>query len=64
MRIGLAALILLAWRPPRRGSADARAWRLAILLGAVMAVMNSLFYAVDRADPARRRRDHRVLGVR
>jgi len=44
MRIGLAALILLAWRPPRRGSADARAWRLAILLGAVMAVMNSLFY--------------------
>ena len=44
MQIGLAALILLAWRPPRRGSADARAWRLAILLGAVMAVMNSLFY--------------------
>jgi inner membrane transporter RhtA len=45
MRIGLAALILLVARPPRRSSAaGARGWRLAIALGVVMAVMNSLFY--------------------
>ncbi len=40
--------MLLAWRPPRRGI-DPGAWRLAIALGVVMALMNSLFYvAISR----------------
>ncbi len=44
LRIVLAALFMLVWRRPRRGEADARAWRYAIALGVAMAAMNSLFY--------------------
>jgi len=44
LRVVLAALFMLALRRPRRGEADARAWRYAIALGVVMAAMNSLFY--------------------
>ncbi len=40
----LAALILLVWRPPRRSGATRHAWTLAIALGGLMAVMNTLFY--------------------
>lgn len=49
MRLGFAALILLAWSRPR-----VRAWsperrRAALVLGVAMAIMNSAFYvAVDR----------------
>lgn len=49
MRLGFAALLLLAWARP-----DVRSWgadrrRIAALLGLAMAVMNSSFYvAVDR----------------
>jgi inner membrane transporter RhtA len=44
LRIVLAALVMLIWRPPQRSRADARAWRYAIALGVAMAAMNSLFY--------------------
>jgi len=44
LRVILAAPILLLWRPPHRHAVDRRAWTLAIALGVVMAVMNSLFY--------------------
>lgn len=43
LRIVLAAIFLLVWRPPRRG-VGRRAWRYAIALGVAMAAMNSLFY--------------------
>jgi inner membrane transporter RhtA len=44
LRIVLAAVVMLLWRPPHRGQADGRAWRYAIALGVAMAAMNSLFY--------------------
>ena len=44
LRTGFSAAILLVLRPPRSG-AGPEAWRLAILLGLVMAGMNTLFYA-------------------
>ncbi|MBM4409445.1 MAG: EamA family transporter, partial [Chloroflexi bacterium] len=43
LRTAFSAAILLVLRPPRR-AAGSEAWRLAILLGLVMAAMNTLFY--------------------
>jgi inner membrane transporter RhtA len=43
LRSVFSAAILLAFRPPGRPRFD-RAWRLALLLGLVMAGMNALFY--------------------
>jgi inner membrane transporter RhtA len=44
MRIAFSAALLLILRRPRRGVVGRSAWRYAIALGVVMAVMNSLFY--------------------
>ena len=44
LRTAFSAAMLLVLRPPRRGSVPTGAWRLAILLGLVMAGMNTLFY--------------------
>ena len=43
LRIVLAAIFMLVWRPPQRG-VGRRAWRYAIALGVAMAAMNTLFY--------------------
>ena len=44
LRVGLAAVVLMAWRRPRlRGHAPAD-YRLLVVFGLILAMMNSLFY--------------------
>lgn len=51
LRVGLAALVLLALVRPRVGSWGRAAWRAAALLGVTMATMNLLFYRALETVP-------------
>lgn len=44
LRVGLAAVVLMAWRRPRLRGHSPADYRLLVVFGLILAIMNSLFY--------------------
>ncbi|MBU6228284.1 MAG: EamA family transporter [Cyanobacteria bacterium REEB459] len=51
LRVGLAALMLMAWQRPRLAGYSAKTYQLLVMFGLALAVMNSCFYGAIARIP-------------